>query len=88
MIGPREIREWLRAEPVRPFVIFVSDGGAYVVSHPELASVTLTGLWIFFPESEPFENGNYAAAKLSYLHISRLEHVRRPTIQSPRGSDS
>jgi hypothetical protein len=81
VIGPREIREWLRAEPFRPFVIFVSDGGEFLVRHPEFVHATLTGLVVSSPDADPFENGTCPYSKLSYLHITRLEHVafRRST---------
>jgi hypothetical protein len=74
VIGPREFREWLRADPFRPFVVHLSDGASYEVAHRDFVTVGLTTFTVALPNAEEFDDGSLPAAKLSFLHVTRLVH--------------
>ena len=81
-----EVVEALQATPFRPFRLYVSDGGAFVIHHPEMLMETRHSAIVGIAESG--ENGDstqdYPAMDRStivdLLQITRIEELeRRPT---------
>jgi hypothetical protein len=66
-----EIRSHVRAQPFRPFRVFVSDGSSYDVHHPELIFVTHREVVIAqeLGESDIPERSAY----VDPVHITRIE---------------
>ena len=52
-MDPAELKELLNAAPFVPFVIYLSDGRAFTVPHPELVSLSpmATTMRVFADES-------------------------------------
>lgn len=78
---PEELRDIIREQPFRPFRIFVSDGSAYDVRHPELIMVTRRSINIALPTA----NGNDvpdAYVRCDPVHITRIEPIRDASPQS------
>ena len=60
------IRKLLRAQPFFPFEIHLSGGEVHHVTHPELAWVAGSEVYVYYPESE-------RVAWCSLLHVTSLE---------------
>ena len=72
---PEELRGVIREQPFRPFRVFVSDGSAYDVRHPELIFVTRRRVLIALPTA----NGDDIAddfVRCDPVHITRIEPIR------------
>ncbi len=72
---PEELRDVIREQPFRPFRIFVSDGSAYDVRHPELIMVTRRRVHIALPTA----NGDDVPddfVRCDPVHITRIEPIR------------
>lgn len=63
------IREMLRAEPFEPFEVHLSGGEAHLVSHPELAWIAGSQLYIYYPKTD-------RVARCSLLHVTSLEYTQ------------
>lgn len=71
----------MREQPFRPFQVFVSDGSAYDVRHPELIMVTRRNVNI----ARPTANGDElpdAYVRCDPVHITRIESFRDAPPQS------
>jgi len=70
---PEELWQKLRAQPFEPFRLFLTDGTAYDIRHPELMMVGRRAAVIGIAHSEQpmpfFEH----TATVALLHIVRLE---------------
>lgn len=75
MVSGDSIREMLRAEP---FEVHLSGGEAHEVSHPELAWIAGSQLYIFFPKTE-------RVARCSLLHVTSLEYTQRTSTKKKGG---
>jgi hypothetical protein len=65
-----EIREVVRAQPFRPFTIYMDDGTSYQIRHPDGVALGNIVAMVALP---PTEEGD-KFMRLSIRHISRLEH--------------
>ena len=65
----------LAAKPFQPFVVFLTDGSAHPVPHPEFAWVFQNSLFVGSEGDLPF-GMDAAVSQLSILHISRLEPLK------------
>lgn len=62
------IRKHLRAEPFVPFEIHLSGGEVHRVTHPELAWVAGSEVYVYYPDTDN-------VAWLSLLHVTSIEHA-------------
>jgi hypothetical protein len=69
-MSPKDLRQMVRAQPFRPFRVELSNGAAYLVSHPDMALVTDTALVIGVPGVKNPDDAER-------FHIVALEHVAR-----------
>ncbi len=60
------IRDLLKRQPFRPFVIHLSNGETYEVRHPEFAILLKSTIVIGFPDSDRI-------GVASLLHINNIE---------------
>ena len=72
MITPRELQLRLTAKPFQPFVVFLTDGSAHPVPHPEFGWVFQNSFFVGEEGELPF-GMDAAVRQLSILHISRIE---------------
>jgi hypothetical protein len=55
-MGPEQVREALRAQPFRPFVIHMRDGREVKVDHPDFVAMSQTGRYaIVWLEEDSWE---------------------------------
>jgi len=73
-----EVLAALRVRPFRPFRIYVSDGAAYDVRHPEMVMVTRASALVGFPEPEDLPPAIERYSLIDLLHITRLEPIDTP----------
>lgn len=72
---PEGVLQMLRSHPFEPFRIHMSDGSFYDITHPELAIVKKSKVFVGIagpkgPDA-PVQNSVYGAM----IHISRLEKL-------------
>ena len=70
-----EMLEALRARPFRPLRIYVSDGAAYEIRHPELVTVSRTSAYVGVPERDQAPPAVEKHCIVDLLHITRLEEI-------------
>jgi len=70
---PEDIREHLREQPFEPFRVFLSDGSAHEVRHPEMMLVMRRKVIIALPR--PGEEFARRAVYCDPLHITRIEPI-------------
>lgn len=76
-----EVIEALHGRPFRSFRIYVSDGSAFEVRHPEMLMVTRHAAIVGLPAngSEDVPPGSYPAIErhtmVDLLHITRIEQI-------------
>ena len=82
-MGVREIRQLLDVKPFEPFGIYMSDGSAYPVKHPDQVILTLRAAYVGISGS----NGQRLIAQqvviCSLVHITRLGPVPRAARKRP-----
>lgn len=66
------IRKCIRAEPFVPFEIHLSGGEVHRVTHPELAWVAGSEVYVYYPDED-------RVAWNSLLHVTSVEHVTNGT---------
>ena len=72
---PEDIRNFLRAQPFRPFRIMLTDGTAYEVGHPELVNVGRSTMFLGLPAGEEVEPLYDHFRIIDLLHIMQTEPV-------------
>jgi hypothetical protein len=80
-----ELIEVLTARPFRPFRMYVTDGAAFVIRHPDLVLVTPTSAVVGAPEGEQRGPAVERFTIVDLEHITRLEQLdafRTPQSQS------
>jgi hypothetical protein len=77
-----ELMEVLRARPFHPFRMFVSDGAAYVVRHPDLVLVTPTSAIVGAPRADQPGPAIERFNIVDLSHITRLEQIESATSES------
>ena len=55
MMTPRTVRDYVKAEPFRPFRIHMASGKTYDVRHPEMIKVMKSYVYIFSSTSDDAE---------------------------------
>ncbi len=70
---PRKIQEHLRRQPFQPFRLFLSDGSAHDVRHPEMALLTRREVIIAVPQ----DTGRLPERTVTcdLLHVTRIEPI-------------
>ena len=76
MITSKRIREYLTAQPFRPFRIFLSDGSHHDVPHPEFAWVFGNSLFVGEAGRNPLGLDD-SVRQLSLLHLTRIEPLAK-----------
>ncbi len=80
---PDDIIKLLRAQPFRPFRIFLSDGSQYEVRHPEMAIVDRSVVTVGVPGPGGLDAPMERTVFVALLHINKAE-----LLESPDGSPS
>jgi len=75
---PRDIQNKLRARPFRPFRIYLSDGAAYDVMHPELLLLGRRSL-VLGISRQPDEGMYERTIDIDLLHVVRMEAIEATT---------
>ena len=76
-MAPQEVLNCFKAEPFRPFRIWMASGRTYEIRHPGMVRVTLTALVIFSSFSEsPDIFDKWETASLG--HIESISHLQAP----------
>lgn len=76
---PDDFRDFLKAEPFRPFRVTLTDGRTYEVFHPELAMVGRSTVTIgLVPPgvSEPIYD---RLVTIALVHVMQLDHLESVT---------
>ena len=74
MITAEQIRELLRANPFKPFRIYLSDGSGYDITNHDMAMVGRNTVEVgVHPDAQGFAT---YFARCSILHITRLEDLQ------------
>jgi hypothetical protein len=68
-----KIQEHLRRQPFRPFRVFLSDGSAHDVRHPEMALLTRREVIIAVPQDVKRLPERTVTCDL--LHVTRIEPI-------------
>lgn len=76
-----QIRNHLRKQPYVPIRVFLSDGSAYDVRHPEMAAVSRTELVIGLDPSEDELPERFAYC--DPVHVTRIEPIDGSRPQRP-----
>ncbi len=79
---PEDLEKKLRHRPFQPFRIYLTDGAAYDVRHPELVLLGRRSLVLGLagdPEATLYER----TVDVDLLHITRVEHLES---RSPKGN--
>lgn len=70
-----DMLEVLRTRPFKPFRIYISDGAAFDVPHPEMVMVTRTSAIVGLPEREDPLPAIEKYSLVDLLHITRIEQI-------------
>jgi hypothetical protein len=73
-VPPEDVEKKLRRQPFQPFRLYLSDGTAYDVRHPELVLLGRRSLVLGLtgrPEDTLYER----TVDVDLLHIVRMEHL-------------
>lgn len=68
---PEFLRDQLRRQPFQPFRVFLSDGSAHDVRHPEMALLTRREIFIAIPQAN--DRLPNRAVLCDLLHVTRIE---------------
>jgi hypothetical protein len=74
----QDLLEWTRRRPFEPFRLYVSDGTAYEIRHPELCMPTFSTVIIGLPR-DPAQPIAERATMISLLHVVRVEPLAAAT---------
>jgi hypothetical protein len=72
-VTPETIQEHLRRQPFQPFRVFLSDGSAHDVRHPEMVLVMRREVIIAVPQQD--QELPEHAVYCDPLHITRIEPI-------------
>lgn len=70
---PETIQQHLHRQPFRPFRVFLSDGSAHEIRHPEMALLTRREVIIAMPQDVTHLPERTVTCDL--LHVTRLEPI-------------
>jgi hypothetical protein len=74
-----EVHDALRRRPFTPLRLFISDGSAYDIRHPELCVPGHRSVFVGFPGPESAEPVYDRYAIVDLAHVTRLEPLPLPT---------
>ncbi|HEV3255776.1 MAG TPA: hypothetical protein VG013_02735 [Gemmataceae bacterium] len=72
-----DLRDIVRKHPFRPFRLFVSDGAAYEVRHPDLIMLGKRSVAIGLTH-DPMATAYDRLAQIDLLHVTRVEPLEAP----------
>ena len=73
-MSPNDIQIRIRRTPFEPFRMFISDGAAFDIRHPDQCIVTTRTTVVAFPG--PAGGGIYdGLAMVDNIHVTRLEPI-------------
>ena len=72
-----DLREWVEAEPFRPFRLRLTNGRTYEITHPTLIWPSRRTVMIGMPDNpaEPDVPGDHVTVAL--IHVTELEPLER-----------
>lgn len=79
-----DIRALTRAQPFRPFRVFLTNGETYDVYHPDLILATLGAVHIAAPSPNQPENDPGSVRIVSLVHIMKIEFI--PPVVAPNSN--
>jgi hypothetical protein len=71
----KDVQEFTRRQPFRPFRLTLTDGRSYEIRHPELVNVGRTTVFIGFPAQGDDETIYDRFKILDLLHIMEAEPI-------------
>ena len=85
---PDDVLAYVRHAPFRPFRIFLTDGTAYEIRHPELIKVERSSALIFFHRQNDPRQMVLRHDSVALIHINRMEHIDAEAPQTTPSSES
>jgi hypothetical protein len=76
-----DIRQLTRAQPFRPFRVFLTNGETYDIRHPDLILATLGAAHIAAPEPDGPPDQLGSVRIVSLVHILKIEYLPAPSSQ-------
>ena len=77
MISPQAVRDYVKAEPFRPFQINMASGKAHEVGHPEMIKILKNYVIVFKAEQDP-EEFPEEFQPVSLMLSESLSHLEAP----------
>ena len=74
---PQDIEKKIRQKPFRPFRMYLTDGTAYEVRHPELVLLGHRSL-VLGLASDPGQTLYERTVDIDLLHIVRMDYIEVP----------
>jgi len=78
-----DIRQLTRAQPFKPFRVFLTTGETFDVHHPDMILATLGSVHIATPSPEDPAADMGSVRILSLVHIQKIEFLPAGNPQSP-----
>lgn len=77
MLTPQTVREYVKAEPFRPFRLHLASGRTFDVRHPEMIKILKSNILVFNPtgDSSEFPDEWESISLMLTESISHLEAV-------------
>ena len=69
---PEDVREHLIKKPFEPFRLFLSDGAAFKVDHPDMCIVSRSTVYVGIPDPK-LPGVALRVAHCAMIHITRIE---------------
>jgi hypothetical protein len=82
MLTPQMLESYLKAEPFRPFRVYLASGRTFDVRHPELVKILKSSFLIFKPSPDAPELPE-AWDSVSLMLSESISHLDSP-VQPPR----
>ncbi len=70
---PEDILELLRATPFEPFRVYLTDGAAYEIRHPDMAIVQRSKVTVAVPGPATPDGPAERTVNCALIHITRTE---------------
>ena len=79
MLAPQTVREYVRAEPFRPFRLHLASGRTFDIRHPEMIKILKSNVLVFKPsrDSSKFPEEWESVSLMLTESISHLETAAR-----------
>lgn len=80
---PEDVREHLIKQPFEPFRIYMSDGAAFDVRHPDMCLIGRSAINVVIPNARrPWMYDRLAHCAL--VHITRIEPLNGRSARKPK----